>query len=194
MSSQIPEYSSFETLANEHVEGRDFYRVIKPLNRARVAIIAPHGGRIEPKTHIIASELAGEDFSLYCFISCLPTDKANLHITSHRFDDPACLALLASHTHVVAVHGWAKHGEAILIGGLDTNLANQLAAESRNLGVETHTDGEGLAGTHRLNICNRGRTGLGVQLELTMELRKSRKLQYLLSAFRAVLIKYQNAA
>ena len=189
----IPEFPNFEALAKAHEEGRDFNRVIRPLKGSKVVVIAPHGGRIEPRTDEVASVLAGQEFSLYAFISLLPTHVANLHITSHRFDDPACLAVVAQHAHVVAVHGWARRGEAILIGGLDTDLASELAAESRILGVQTHTDGQGLAGTHPLNICNCGKIGRGVQLELTMALRRSQTLQPLLSAFRTVLLRHQDA-
>ena len=194
MTMPIREFPNFEALAKAHVEGRDFNRIIRPVKGSKVAVISPHGGTIEPRTDDIASVLAGEDFSLYAFISHLPTRLANLHITSHRFDDPACLAVVAQHVHVIAVHGCAKQGEAILIGGLDTDLASELATEARTIGVETHTDGQCLAGTHPLNICNRGEMGSGVQLELTMALRRSSILKPLLTVFRTVLLRHQNAA
>jgi phage replication-related protein YjqB (UPF0714/DUF867 family) len=193
MNTPYPEYSSFAELAKSHTEGPDFRRVVKPVAGARVAIIAPHGGRIEPHTDAIATTLAGTEFSLYCFNSRLSKQDANLHVTSHRFDDPVCLALIEQHNRVVAVHGWRKEGEAVLIGGLDLELVAELAIKSRALGVETHTDVNGLAGSHSLNICNRGKSRRGVQLELTMALRKSTKLAALLVAFRNVLLQHQNA-
>ena len=189
----IPEYPSFKSLADARVEGRDFIRVVKLISGAKVAVIAPHGGRIEPRTETIASTLAGNDFSLYCFISRLPKDEANLHIASQRFVDPACLELVRLHPYVVAIHGWSRPSESILIGGLDTDLGNKLAAESRTLRVETHTDAPGLAGTHPINICNRGKAGRGVQLEFTKLLRNSSRLQPLLLAFRSALLRHQNS-
>ena len=130
----MSEYPSFEALREAHVEGRDFDRVIEPRAGASVAVIAPHGGRIEPRTDAIAAALAGDTFSLYCFISHLRAAEANLHITSHRFDDPECLALVGVHSRVVAVHGWANAGEGIVIGGLDQELVDRLVAESRAFG------------------------------------------------------------
>jgi len=192
MSTPRPEYMSFANLARSHREGRDFHRIIKPINGARVAVIAPHGGRIEPHTDAIATTLAGNEFSLYCFISSLPSHEANLHITSHRFDDSECLSLIEHHEFVVAVHGWARKGEAIAVGGRDADLKSQLAAEARALGVATDTDSPNLAGTDPMNICNRGKTRRGVQLELTMALRQSTKLLSLLSAFRTVLLDRQD--
>jgi phage replication-related protein YjqB (UPF0714/DUF867 family) len=192
MNTPYPEHSSFADLAKSHTEGRDFQRVVKPVSDARVAIIAPHGGRIELHTDTIATTLAGTEFSLYCFNSLLPKQVANLHITSHHFDDPLCLALIEKHNRVVAVHGWRKEGEAILIGGLDVELSAELAVESKALNLETHTNGQGLAGKHRLNVCNRGKSRQGVQLELSMALRRSTKLTALLMAFRNVLLRHQN--
>lgn len=185
----LPEYSSFAALLRHHVEGRDFTRVIEVRNGARVAVVAPHGGKIEPRTDSIAKALAGEEFSLYCFSALLPRSKANLHITSHRFDDPDCLKVVEQCKSVVAVHGWARAGEGILIGGLDTKLGAGLAAIARSLKIETHTDAQGLLGTDPKNICNRSKSGRGVQLEMTMALRKSPKLGPLLEAYRAVLAK-----
>lgn len=192
MSTLLPEYSSFADLAKSHAEGRDFRRVIKQVSGARIAVIAPHGGRIEPHTDTIATTLAGTEFSLYCFSSRLPTREANLHITSHRFDDLECLRLIEQHEFVVSVHGWARKGEAISVGGLDAALGAQFALEARAFGVATHTVGQGLAGTNPLNICNRGKSCRGVQLELTMALRQGPRLPPLLSAFRCVLCRRQN--
>ena len=127
------EYSSFSALAESHLEGRDFTRIVKPVANARAAIIAPHGGRIEPHTDAIAAALAGTEFSLYCFIASFPKKVANLHITSHHFDDKLCLELIQQHELVVAVHGWSKPGEAILIGGLDSQLAAQFAGKRARL-------------------------------------------------------------
>jgi phage replication-related protein YjqB (UPF0714/DUF867 family) len=194
MGTAHSEYSSFADLAKSHAEARDFHREVKLVEGARAAIIAPHGGRIEPHTDAIAKALAGEEFSLYSFSSRLSTANANLHITSHRFDDPDCVALIGKHEFVVAVHGWAGRGEAILIGGLDAGLASEFAAAARALGIETYTDGQGLAGTHPQNICNRGKLGRGVQIELTMELRKSPALPALLAALRKILLQRKNAA
>lgn len=190
MRACLPEYPSFAALTKSHVEGRDFDRVIAQVAGAKVAIIAPHGGRIEPRTNRIAAALAGTDFSLYCFISRLPKHQANLHIRSHRFNDPACLAIVNQHDFVVAVHGWSKEGEAILVGGLDVDLGSKLAAEARALEIATYTESESLAGTDPMNICNRSKSHRGVQLELSMALRRSSKLEPLIASFRAVLLEH----
>ena len=190
----LPEHPSFIALAAAHVEGRDFNRLVRPVEQSSVVVIAPHGGRIEPRTESIAAQIAGTDFNLYCFISHLPAQSANLHITSRNFDDPACLTLVASCTYVVAVHGWSGQREALLIGGLDTALGGRLARSARTIGVETLTKSAALSGTHPRNICNRGASGRGVQLELTMALRRSEKLPSLVSAIRSALLQCDGAS
>jgi phage replication-related protein YjqB (UPF0714/DUF867 family) len=49
------------------------------------------------------------------------------------------------------------------------------------------TDGHRFPGRHPRNICNRGRSGEGVQLELSEQLRKSGNWSGLVGAIRAVL-------
>jgi phage replication-related protein YjqB (UPF0714/DUF867 family) len=187
----LPEYLSFDELAAAHLEGRDFSRTVKCVENSKVAVIAPHGGQIEPHTDIIATCLAGSNFSLYCFLSNLPSSKANLHIASHRFDDLACLNLIASHQYVVAVHGWARRGEALMVGGLDTELRGQIVATAQALGIEALTGAGALKGTHPLNVCNRGQRSRGVQIELTMGLRRSDKLPFLVANIRQALLQRQ---
>jgi phage replication-related protein YjqB (UPF0714/DUF867 family) len=61
------EYPTFAGLVSREKEGVDFDRVITPRPGAHVLLIAPHGGTIEPDTDTIASVIAGEQMSLYCF-------------------------------------------------------------------------------------------------------------------------------
>lgn len=60
-------YSSYAHLLEEETEGTDF--TIHSLNRSDsgVIIIAPHGGKIEPGTDVIAREVAKNEFSFYTF-------------------------------------------------------------------------------------------------------------------------------
>ena len=58
-------YASFQEL--ERGERRGVYRVRSCLRRATIAVIAPHGGSIEPGTSEIARKIAGADFSIYAF-------------------------------------------------------------------------------------------------------------------------------
>lgn len=59
-------YRNFADLIRHEREGIDF-RICRTIQPARVAIIAPHGGEIEPSTSEIAVAIAGDRYRLYCF-------------------------------------------------------------------------------------------------------------------------------
>jgi phage replication-related protein YjqB (UPF0714/DUF867 family) len=59
-------YANFQALAQAEHEGHDF-RVIALPRSARYAIVAPHGGNIEPGTSEIAQALAAHDHACYVF-------------------------------------------------------------------------------------------------------------------------------
>ena len=96
-------YASFQDL--ERGERRGVYRVRSRPRRATIAVIAPHGGRIEPGTSEIARKIAGVDFSFYAFEGRKKQHNNRLHITSTRFDEPICLALVAGAECIIAIHG-----------------------------------------------------------------------------------------
>jgi len=186
-------YHSYADLCAKHREGEDFDRIVRPRVHAQTVVVAPHGGRLENHTDTIAESLAGADFSLYCFRSKLGWGKTNLHITSHRFDDPECIALLGQHRWAVAVHGCGEAGEQVFIGGRDEELAEALAAALRHAGIAVQTSGHAYPGRHAMNICNRTASGRGVQIELTMPFRLSGALPGFVQAVRSVLLARQRA-
>ena len=164
-------YSCFAELAAQETLGVD-YRIRILRRDSPVAIVAPHGGRIEPGTSEIASLIAGEDFSLYCFESLVR--GRNLHIASARFDEPRALALVGVAEIVATIHGRADGDDArtIWMGGLHAPLRDSIAAALACEGFSTSTD-HNMQGRHPQNICNRGRRGAGVQIELPRSMRNA---------------------
>jgi phage replication-related protein YjqB (UPF0714/DUF867 family) len=85
---------------------------------------------------------------------------------------------------VVAVHGLAGRREAVDVGGRDHQLRDLIDANLHAAGFDSKIITSGShAATSRSNICNKGRRGAGVQLEITKALRddfmqgaRSRKL------------------
>ena len=57
-------YPAFDTLSQNETVGIDF-RILGRRAGAALAIVAPHGGGIEPATSEIADAIAAEDFSFY---------------------------------------------------------------------------------------------------------------------------------
>lgn len=94
---------------------------------SEIAILAPHGGQIEPYTSTIARESAGEDVGLYLFDQTKSMDNFSaLHLTSTRFDEPRCLELVAEVRSVAAVHGKKESKNGIRIGERDDDLGTQI--------------------------------------------------------------------
>lgn len=186
---------SFAEIATTKTEGLDYK--INVINRnSSIVIIAPHGGDIEPGTSEIAATIAGSDLSLYDFQGLRNTSgHRELHLPSHRFDEPRCLQLVETAETVVAIHG-RKDGvdsHRVWIGGLDVHLCKKTMSELSKSGFEAvvREPGESLAGTSVSNICNRGKRRAGIQLEIPKALRDRLKDEIV---FRAAFAKAVNKA
>ena len=119
-------YPDFSALAKSEREGIDF-RVVLRRTASEVCVVAPHGGAIEPGTSEIAGAVAGDSCSLYVFEGLKLEDNSTLHITSTRFDEPGCLALVEASAVVITVHGEHSSGEWVCVGGRDTARGARLA-------------------------------------------------------------------
>jgi phage replication-related protein YjqB (UPF0714/DUF867 family) len=152
-------------------------------------VIAPHGGHIEGRTSEIARLIAGDDHGLYLFEGLRTTgDNFDcLHLSSHRFDEPRALDLIADCDTVISVHGYAAPGPDVLLGGLCEGLKHELAQTLTQAGFSCLTEGHPFPGRHPRNICNRGRSAAGVQLELSRALRKAGDWPGFAAAVRTVL-------
>jgi phage replication-related protein YjqB (UPF0714/DUF867 family) len=167
--------TSFHEIAATKTEGIDYK--ITVINRgSSIAIIAPHGGDIEPPSSEIAAAIAGSSLSLYDFQGLRNTSgHGELHLPSHKFDEPQALRLVESAETVVAIHG-RKDGDdprRVWIGGLDVQRCRRTMTELQKAGFEAviRAPGESLAGTAKSNICNRGKRKMGVQLEIPKTVR-----------------------
>ena len=166
-------YHAFADLGASEIEGIH-YRICVTNRTSPVAIVAPHGGEIEPGTSQIAAAIAGDTFSLYCFEGLIPgRPHGDLHIRSERFDEPKGLRLVEASQLAVGVHG-RKNGDdrlAVWVGGLDKRLRDAVSAALVFDGFSAKTTGHDLPGKAPTNICNRGRRKAGVQLEIPRTLR-----------------------
>jgi phage replication-related protein YjqB (UPF0714/DUF867 family) len=157
---------------------------------SQVIVIAPHGGKIEVHTSEIAREIAGEDFSYYSFKGKKRRNNRDLHITSHRFDEPSGVHLVTQHRWVVAVHGCKGDAPQVFLGGLDADLKVDIVRRLAMCGIRAETGGHEYPGQQTSNICNRGAASAGVQIELTMPFReKGDAVSDLVVAVRDVLLR-----
>lgn len=189
LSRPADNYKDFSDLAKAAVEGAEYLVHVRSRAGSSIAVIAPHGGRIEQHTSEVARAVAGVDFNLYLFEGARPSGNyATLHLTSHRFDEPRCLELLSRCDYVVAIHGCSGHAQQALLGGLDEPLKVAIGQAIAALGVDTRLRGHPFPATNPKNICNRGRRGIGVQIEMTLALRRQGPRDAISAAIRSVLL------
>jgi phage replication-related protein YjqB (UPF0714/DUF867 family) len=75
---------------------------------------------------------------------------------------------------VITVHGQLnQEDEFVMVGGLHDRLQSEIKQQLEAAGFQTRPPTEGLMGTDPMNICNRGKSKQGIQLEVS---RKARDL------------------
>jgi phage replication-related protein YjqB (UPF0714/DUF867 family) len=164
-------YSRFAEL--ERAELRVSYRIVAKFRGSGVAVVAPHAGKIEPGTSEIALAIAGDDCSYYLFEGRKAAGNRILHITSSNFDEPTCMALLATARTAITVHGERSPGECVYVGGANAERVESVIRELKESGFSTAVhQSESLQGRHPKNICNLANGGPGVQLEISRGLRE----------------------
>lgn len=164
-------YISFEELRLDNWQGYD-YDVFVLDRGSPLVLIAPHGGGIEPGTTEIVLAMAGNQYSCYIFNGIRAQNNHMLHLASTNFDEPQCNELIDHAQMVLAVHGCSGMDDTIYIGGLHTHFKKFLFYRLRNIGFNVQIDGNRHAGSHPRNICNRGSSGRGIQLEISLGLRR----------------------
>lgn len=187
-------YGSFTDLKQNEAPDADYIISISDVGSA-VTIIAPHGGKIEPRTTYIARSIARDKFNCYCFEGIKTKDNRRLHITSHNFDEPAALELVARSATVVAVHACTDKDSRVYLGGLDKTLIACLAKTLKAQQILVAEKNHKYRGRNPANICNRGSSGKGVQLEISRGLRDNLTQVHLLTdAIHAALRRWRPGA
>jgi phage replication-related protein YjqB (UPF0714/DUF867 family) len=167
-------YSNYQELALFEQKGVDFTIRQAVGKTTSTLVIGLHAGRIEPGISEIVLAIAGDDLSYYLFEGIKAQSNKNLHITSTHFDEPGCLALMQIIENVIAIHGERSNDKVVYLGGLNEQLKGHLmtALREHDFVAKEHAKPL-LQGTSPKNICNRGKSGAGVQLELSNGLRQS---------------------
>ena len=166
----MPKYRSFSQLAAGETEGVD-YHIRCRFGLSEYAVVAIHGGGIEPGTTEIADAVAGSQHSFYTFSGIKKSGNASLHITSHLFDEPKGRDLVNTVSTVLSIHGCWDSEPIVFVGGRHHQLAKMLGTDLSKVGfsIEKSRRYPGLSPS---NICNRGRCAKGVQIEISAGLRR----------------------
>ena len=163
-------YQSYSELKENEVKGKD-YCIHFRQGKSGILVMAPHAGDIEPATGELADSVAGDEHSFYAFWGMKEKNNARLHISSTCFDEPVAVDLAQRSNLVLTIHGSREKRKVVYVGGRDQKVKNMV---KRSLQRNEIPVGESsrLLGLKSENICNRNRSGKGVQLEISAGLRK----------------------
>ncbi len=165
-------YHTYDELTEHEIEGVDYRVVVQP-RKNPIAVLALHGGGIEPGTSEIASALAGDRYSLYLFDVLKSVGCEKLHLTSTRFDEPRGLELVHSSHWVLSIHGCTGSHPQVYLGGLDKEHFPLVSQLLKGAGFEVAANNPRYGASDPSNLCNQGQSGKGLQLELTKGLRRT---------------------
>jgi phage replication-related protein YjqB (UPF0714/DUF867 family) len=194
LTRRLDKYGSYEELARCEVQQRDYRITAVARPHSPVLVVAPHGGMIEAGTSEIAACIAGDEYSLFGFEGHKPHgSNRDLHITSHRFDHPDCLAMAGRCDIVLCIHGCIGVSQ-IHVGGRDRELSARLAHELAGAGFAVEAQSAKYPGLHPRNICNRGSQQKGSQLEITYDLRVGTSRAAIVRAARAAIAAHLTSA
>jgi phage replication-related protein YjqB (UPF0714/DUF867 family) len=162
-------YDSYASLRSHERPGVDFVVRLR-WGLSGIAVMAPHGGRIEPGTSEIARSIAGRDHTLYEFVGIKDKNNHALHLRSERFDEPRALEVIDRSRFLLIVHGCVGAKEVLYLGGGTSPVKHELNRHLQALGltVQSHSV---YKGRHPGNLCNRLGNGSGLQLEFSAGLR-----------------------
>lgn len=163
-------YASFAQLSASEPNGS--YKIESRQMNSAVALIAPHAGRIERGTSEICKSVASDDLTYYLFEGWKRSNNSDLHITSARFDEPQGLAVATSAQVVITFHGQSGAKLFVNVGGRASRLCQTVIAGLTFAGYSASRQvNASLQGLDQNNICNRGLSRQGLQLEISRGLR-----------------------
>lgn len=141
-------------------------------NRSDIAVVAIHGGKIEPGTSELVRAVALDEHPFYLFEGLKPAGNRDLHISSARYDDPVLDALLSRARTALSLHGEGSDEEIIYLGGLNQHFGQCIEQAIREEGFAIAKPmNPALSGLSPFNVCNRP-PQQGVQLEISRGLRR----------------------
>lgn len=161
-------YANFQALKSATQYDVD-WEIRKAETGSRVLFCSPHAGGIETGCSELITESARGEHSYYMFEGVRGSNNGDLHITSTNFDEPTLMAMLPNYDIVVSYHGYGATEQNTLIGGLDQELRDKIEYELKQAGFNAQqlSSGGAISGSEPDNLVNKGRRGMGVQLEIS---------------------------
>lgn len=166
-------YKSMTELMQNTIEGQD-WDIETYDTDSDIISMAVHGGGIEIGTTELAKLVAEKGgYNFFSFTAKLPSNNTQLHVTSTNYDAPRIIDKIQDSAHSISIHGASGTEEYTYMGGGNTALKNLIWKNLTESGFDCRESPGNLAGVEPMNIANRTMLGMGVQLELSTEMRKA---------------------
>ena len=166
-------YKSMTELMQNTIEGQD-WDIETYDTDSDIISMAVHGGGIEIGTTELAKLVAEKgEYNFFSFTAKLPSNNSQLHVTSTNYDAPRIIDKIQDSSHSISIHGASGTEEYTYMGGGNTALKNLIWKNLTESGFDCRESPGNLAGVEPMNIANRTMLGMGVQLELSTEMRKA---------------------
>ena len=166
--SDVTPYETYADLSRSEREGEDYQIRIRSQS-SDTAIVALHGGKMEPGTSELADAVAGDELAFYSFEGLKSRGNRILSIRGTAFDEPRGIELIESVDRVLEFHGDVSQNAVVLIGGRDIEWIERLESALTAAGFEVQRSHRG---EKERQPCNRGKTGQGVYIDLPQRLRQ----------------------
>ncbi len=165
-------YANYSALSSAKVEGID-YKIVNRNTTSTIAVIAIHGGSIEPGTTELADNIASTKYDFYTFQGIMKSGNSSLHITSTHFDEPIAISMVKNSKKTLSIHGFSSTSKLTYVGGLDKVLVNKVKTKLKAAGYRVADAPTSLAALSLYNIANKNLSRAGVQIEVSSALRAS---------------------
>ena len=166
-------YTSMTQLERETKEDIDWKKETRDQGN-QVLIVAPHGGNIEQGTSELTKLLAQQGgYDYFSFEATRPSNNTQLHVTSTHYDDPTLHQMVEGRSATISIHGAKGDDPIVFLGGAKSDLRDEIQSQLEIRGFTVQVPPEYLGGLNENNFINKNENSTGVQLELTISLRKA---------------------
>lgn len=168
----VDQFSTMSDLLSKTKQGTDWEIITRDVGQ-QVIVTAVHGGAIERGTSELADCISHlGDYKFYTFKGVRNNKNNELHVTSRHFDEPILHHMIKQSQFAISIHGCMGNKPEVYIGGRDKQLIGAIKVELEYINVVVKDAPQHISGFHSDNFVNCCQRNAGVQLELTVALRK----------------------
>lgn len=152
-------------------ESSNSYRIDSRERDGGIIILAPQAGLISVGTSEICMAVAGNEHSYYLFEGLKDPEATDLRLNCISFDEPGCNDMLGRSEFALSIIGYESEESFIVINGRSEEGRFFIGRQLESAGfLNRKIQGEKPLSRHRKCVCNRTKSGKGIQVEISFGL------------------------